>query len=278
MAEVVALRVTLDGREAGVLRVQPGSTLGEVRELAAALVGQAVDLVDFHAGLSGLTCDEAGLASGSELAAMVPEGDAAGDAGTCDSTAAIGDAQCADRAKAKAAAGVAASGSSDTKAAMGDARSVGRANARGAAHSAPKEAPFAVRRALEDASLVTDWLVVGGSLVAGSREALAALDVGFVLNCCERLKCASRAVRSLVLPLRDIRSESLAPHLPAAFAFLAEARASGRRCLLHCMTGASRSVSVALAFLVSEGQSLAEVWFGDSCLSTSTRAATSGLY
>jgi hypothetical protein len=72
---------------------------------------------------------------------------------------------------------------------------------------------------------------------------------------------ASRETCNKRLPLRDKSSEKLAPHLSGAFIFLDGAKASGRKCLVHCQKGFSRSVAIVLAYLVArQGQRLSEAW------------------
>jgi hypothetical protein len=85
--------------------------------------------------------------------------------------------------------------------------------------------------------------------------------IGFVLNCCQGISFASGETRNLLLPLRDSSSQLLSASLSAAFPFLDEAKESGMKCLVHCRTGISRSVSVVLAYLVArEGRTLSESW------------------
>ena len=91
---------------------------------------------------------------------------------------------------------------------------------------------------------------MSGSLFAASAKALKQLGVQCVLSCCERMPFASNRTENLLVRLRDIQQESLASHLPTAFEFLDRCEREGRRCLVHCMVGASRSVTLVLAFLV----------------------------
>ncbi|CAE8584410.1 unnamed protein product [Polarella glacialis] len=61
--------------------------------------------------------------------------------------------------------------------------------------------------------------------------------------------------------MRDRRTEELAPFLPEALAFLDEAKSSGIKCLVYCLAGSSRSVSMVLAYLIMrEGFSLHDAW------------------
>eukprot|EP00440_Ansanella_granifera_P028696 gb/GFBE01031172.1/.p1 GENE.gb/GFBE01031172.1/~~gb/GFBE01031172.1/.p1 ORF type:complete len:386 (+),score=53.52 gb/GFBE01031172.1/:1-1158(+) len=111
------------------------------------------------------------------------------------------------------------------------------------------------------ASRVLDWLFVGGERAANNKGRLQELGISHVLNCCANLSFASGETRNQRLHLKDVRTERLLPHLAEAFAFLDEAKCSGGRCLVHCRQGASRSVSIVLAYLVMrDGLRLQEAW------------------
>lgn len=127
-----------------------------------------------------------------------------------------------------------------------------------------KRLAFATREAIKNASLILEpWLFVSGDMAAKSKAALKQLNIGFVLNCCERIPFAfvRGETENLMLAMPDQRDADIAPHLPAAFAFMDRAKKSGRGCLVHCMVGASRSVTVVLAFLMEyEGMTLRDAW------------------
>mmetsp|Transcript_57223 Transcript_57223/g.102842 ORF Transcript_57223/g.102842 Transcript_57223/m.102842 type:complete len:442 (-) Transcript_57223:118-1443(-) len=113
----------------------------------------------------------------------------------------------------------------------------------------------------EGASQVLDWLYLGGEQAAKSESKLQQLGVSHVLNCCGHLPFASGKTLNKRLHLQDVRSECLVSQLPAAFAFLDEVRRHSGCCLVHCRFGASRSVSVVLAYLVMrDGWHLLDAW------------------
>ena len=58
---------------------------------------------------------------------------------------------------------------------------------------------FATKQAMENADQILEWLYIGGSLVAGNRQALSNLGITAVLNCCERIPFASRKTSNLLL-------------------------------------------------------------------------------
>mmetsp|Transcript_85769 Transcript_85769/g.275804 ORF Transcript_85769/g.275804 Transcript_85769/m.275804 type:complete len:292 (-) Transcript_85769:929-1804(-) len=242
------LNIACAGREHFRLSALLHATLGTLRaQIAAALAVPCVCLPDYHEGIDDLTLLDAGLLDGALVAVELGDG------------IADGDAAC----EAPPPPPPAPPEGADEPDVDGDAAGTGAAAAAPRRLSAEelKALPFATRRAVENASQILDWLYVSGSLAAGSRAALSALGISFVLNCCERTPFASKRTENLLLKLRDIKGETIAPHLLEAYAFLARAKASGQCCLVHCMVGASRSVSVVLAYLVTqEGRSLAEAW------------------
>lgn len=111
----------------------------------------------------------------------------------------------------------------------------------------------AERQALENASDVFEgWIFVGGSLAASSLPALKALGVTHVLNCCDRIPCQfQKAMTYKVVSVYDVQGADITQHFAEALAFIDEAGGADGRILVHCMVGASRSVSIVLAWLVS---------------------------
>lgn len=100
------------------------------------------------------------------------------------------------------------------------------------------------------ASRIFDWLYLGGRAAANDDSLLKAMNVGYVLNCCQHLPFATEETRNLKLGLNDLPTQVLAPSLTKAFEFLEEARWSGKCCLIHCRHGVSRSVAIVLAYMV----------------------------
>jgi len=117
----------------------------------------------------------------------------------------------------------------------------------------PGRAPLAVRQAVEDTSMVhEDWLFVGGQMAAGSLEGLQQVGITHVLNCCERVPCKFRArITYKVVNVLDTKSSNIKDFIPEALTFIDEVVAANGKVLVHCMVGASRSVSLVLAWLVA---------------------------
>ena len=226
----VSCVVSVPGEEFGAL------TLGTLRDLLGAdLAARASSLqlalplsfIDYHEGLDTSTLDELGITAGGSKLAL---------ARTCASAPPV-------------LAEVALS----------------RATSRPARRPANrKKLAFATREDIKNASLILEpWLFISGDRAARSKGALKELNIGFVLNCCERIPFAfgRGETENLMLAMPDQRDADIAPHLPEAFAFLDQAKTSGRGCLVHCMVGASRSVTVVLAFLMErEGMALGDAW------------------
>lgn len=113
----------------------------------------------------------------------------------------------------------------------------------------------------EEASKVLDWIYIGGAEAAANCKSLEERGIRHILNCCERIPFASECTRNQQLRMRDLPTEQLSTHLPSAFVFLDETKSSGGRCLVHCRSGASRSVAVVLAYLVMrERMRLSDAW------------------
>lgn len=119
----------------------------------------------------------------------------------------------------------------------------------------PKGPPsFATRKALEDASEVKDgWLFLSGQLAASSLDCLQRLGISHVMNCCERIPCKFKGrLKYKVIPVMDTNSSDIRVYIPDAVAFIDEVLAAKGKVLVHCMVGASRSVSLVLAWLVAQ--------------------------
>ena len=116
---------------------------------------------------------------------------------------------------------------------------------------------LAFRSAIADATCVLERrLYVGGQQSSRSLAALRELGITHVLNLCDRVK--NRFTRALVyrtLSVSDSKTIKISTCFAEAFAFIDEclspdAPTSGA-CLVHCLVGASRSVSVCIAYLVA---------------------------
>ena len=73
------------------------------------------------------------------------------------------------------------------------------------------------------------------------------------MNCCERIPCKFKGrLKYKVIPVMDTKSSDIRVYIPDAVAFIDEVLAAKGKVLVHCMVGASRSVSLVLAWLVAQ--------------------------
>lgn len=107
-----------------------------------------------------------------------------------------------------------------------------------------------------------DWvdtdLAVGGSFSCDAAPALAREHgIGAVVDlrsetCDDPAALAAAGLRFLHLPTPDMEGVTQ-PMLEAGVAFAREARAAGRKLLIHCEHGIGRSATLALCVLVDRG-------------------------
>jgi hypothetical protein len=108
-------------------------------------------------------------------------------------------------------------------------------------------------------SSLLPWLLVGDKAMAKDRTELRKRKVKYILNVTPPMTEGGVAnffqnegsLEYLRLPLRDVASDTIIPHIGAAVEFLqrARVRADGR-VLVHCNEGKSRSAAIAAAFLI----------------------------
>jgi hypothetical protein len=104
----------------------------------------------------------------------------------------------------------------------------------------------------KECTKVLDWLYVGGLKVAENRELLVGMGISHVVNACApttpNLFPESFTYRAVFI--NDAPSEEIVAHLYPVLAFMEEARAGGRKVLVHCTQGVSRSCSMCIAYLM----------------------------
>ena len=122
-----------------------------------------------------------------------------------------------------------------------------------------RTADASVKAALEDLSLVygTDAnsfrIYVSGQQGVGSHEALQTHQISNVVNCCDRIVCpfAGKLKYKVCKSFFDTRSTQLCDHILPVLEFLDEVEKCGEGVLVHCMSGASRSTSCVIAWLMT---------------------------
>jgi len=110
--------------------------------------------------------------------------------------------------------------------------------------------------------------VVDGALYIGPLKAVAGpltcqtLGIGAYLCVAKEVAMPAHVVESgapsLHLPLRDAADECLATHLPAALAFIDAQTSAGRRVVVFCQQGKSRSAAVAAAYVQRRVEGVAD--------------------
>jgi len=109
------------------------------------------------------------------------------------------------------------------------------------------------------AAALPSWLCIGDKALARDKAALQRMRVKYIVNATPPL--TEGGVANFFpndpafdyhrVPIRDVATENLLPHVPSAVEFLqrARVRADGRA-LIHCNEGKSRSCAMAAAFLI----------------------------
>lgn len=112
---------------------------------------------------------------------------------------------------------------------------------------------------------VLDFLFLGSLRTAQTVTVYHDLDIGYVLTAGRDLEVRiDPGMKHLVLPVDDFPEQKMLAVFSEAFAFIDEARANKRGVLIHCFAGLSRSVTIAVAYImqlknISRDEALATV-------------------
>ncbi|XP_072031752.1 dual specificity protein phosphatase 10-like [Amphiura filiformis] len=95
-------------------------------------------------------------------------------------------------------------------------------------------------------------LYVGSQQDAENLDLLRELDIDYVLNATVTLPCYHEhtGIRYKRIAVKDNGKENLRCHFEEAFEFIEEARLNGKKVLLHCHAGISRSSTLAIAYIM----------------------------
>merc|ERR1712216_759875 len=112
---------------------------------------------------------------------------------------------------------------------------------------------FADKQAMSVISCVLDgFLFVSGQMGTKSRRALAEVGITHILNCCDRIKSRfTKSIKYKILHIHDTQDTNARAYFDEALSFMDSARAAGGRVLVHCLVGASRSVTMCLAYMIA---------------------------
>ncbi|KPI88304.1 putative phopshatase [Leptomonas seymouri] len=98
---------------------------------------------------------------------------------------------------------------------------------------------------------VLDFLFLGSLRTAQTVTVYHDLDIGYVLTAGRNLEVVVEPwMKQLVLTVDDFPEQGMIPIFKEAFAFIDEARSNKKGVLIHCFAGLSRSVTIAVAYLM----------------------------
>ncbi|GET89933.1 phopshatase, putative [Leishmania tarentolae] len=99
---------------------------------------------------------------------------------------------------------------------------------------------------------VLDYLFLGSLRTAQTVTVYHDLDICYVLTVGRDLEAVIEPwMKQLVLPVDDFPEQSMVPVFEEAFRFIDEARSHKKGVLIHCFAGLSRSVTIAVAYLMN---------------------------
>ncbi|KAH7293146.1 hypothetical protein KP509_28G013800 [Ceratopteris richardii] len=109
----------------------------------------------------------------------------------------------------------------------------------------------------ERPSQISDLLFIGGAMAAKSLHTLQHLGITHVLCLCpSELKIFQEELNSSIcykeIEVSDQENADIGSKFHEAYGFLTACENSGGKCLVHCFEGRSRSVTIILAYLMTE--------------------------
>jgi hypothetical protein len=98
---------------------------------------------------------------------------------------------------------------------------------------------------------VLDFLYLGSLRTAQTVTVYHDLDIGYVLTAGRNLEVVVEPwMKQLVLSVDDFPEQGMIPVFEEAFRFIDEARSNKKGVLIHCFAGLSRSVTIAVAYIM----------------------------
>ena len=98
---------------------------------------------------------------------------------------------------------------------------------------------------------VLDYLFLGSLRTAQTVTVYHDLDIGYVLTTGRNLEVVVEPwMKQLVLNVDDFPEQGMIPIFEEAFRFIDEARSNKKGVLIHCFAGLSRSVTIAVAYIM----------------------------
>ncbi|CCD68974.1 Tyrosine-protein phosphatase vhp-1 [Caenorhabditis elegans] len=102
-------------------------------------------------------------------------------------------------------------------------------------------------------TLITPNIYLGSQIDSLDETMLDALDISVVINLsmtCPKSVCIKEDKNFMRIPVNDSYQEKLSPYFPMAYEFLEKCRRAGKKCLIHCLAGISRSPTLAISYIM----------------------------
>ncbi|EFO91321.1 CRE-VHP-1 protein [Caenorhabditis remanei] len=102
-------------------------------------------------------------------------------------------------------------------------------------------------------TLITPNIYLGSQMDSLDETMLKALDISVVINLsmtCPKSVCIKEEKNFMRIPVNDSYQEKLSPYFPMAYEFLERCRKAGKKCLIHCLAGISRSPTLCISYIM----------------------------
>ncbi|XP_048866592.1 dual specificity protein phosphatase 22-B-like isoform X1 [Brienomyrus brachyistius] len=94
-------------------------------------------------------------------------------------------------------------------------------------------------------------LYLGNFKDARDKEQLAKYNITHILSIHDSAAPLLQEMTYLCIPASDLPSQDLTQHFKDSIAFIHESRLKGEGCLVHCLAGVSRSVTLVVAYIMT---------------------------
>ncbi|XP_056598897.1 dual specificity protein phosphatase 22-B [Triplophysa dalaica] len=94
-------------------------------------------------------------------------------------------------------------------------------------------------------------LYLGNFKDASDREQLAKNNITHILSIYDNATPILQEMTYLCIPAADSPSQNLIQHFKKSIMFIHESRLKGEGCLVHCLAGVSRSVTLVVAYIMT---------------------------
>jgi len=103
---------------------------------------------------------------------------------------------------------------------------------------------------------IEENLYLGNKTAAEDLNLLQEVGIQCIVQCLESKKLSKIYPKFdyYFVPLTDLTSANLSKHTPGAIKFIHENRKHGKKVLVHCAAGISRSASIIISYIMAEYQ------------------------